>query len=260
MLWECPPPQRAKFNPFEVPEAVRTVVTQWGMDPIWDSPPPPTQAVPLPQHFRKAVAIGTGLSLDEFPQLPQMPQFPDLPQFAFTVAGHTVGYDNLRKLWFCDIEIDPGEAYFPFIRLAMARYQPKSIADAHLSRVVLADFAQLLPDRSASIMFDSMDPAVLQLAVCGRTFRGPGVPSVQATVQTQAACGTGNLAWVPVSTSVLSSSFNANETLWTTEIHLPAPRGSRPFRLVIEEFESFFLTDVNGPTQQRLVYADVLPL
>jgi hypothetical protein len=41
--------------------------------------------------------------------------------------------------------MDPGNAYFPFVRLALARFQPDSIPDAHLSRVILAEFIQLVP-------------------------------------------------------------------------------------------------------------------
>ena len=40
-----------------------------------------------------------------------------------------------------------GAAYFPFIRLALARYQPVAFHGAHLSNVVLADFMPLVPDR-----------------------------------------------------------------------------------------------------------------
>ena len=66
------------------------------------------------------------------------------------VAGHDVGYDTTRGLWYCDIQVtDPAgrplTTYTPFIRLALARYQPFSIPGAHLSRVVLADYAQLAP-------------------------------------------------------------------------------------------------------------------
>lgn len=49
--------------------------------------------------------------------------------------------------WYCDIEIDQGASYWPFIRLALARYQPVSIDGAHLSEVVLADFMPLTADR-----------------------------------------------------------------------------------------------------------------
>jgi hypothetical protein len=43
------------------------------------------------------------------------------------VAGHAVSFDAERQLWFCDIDIDMGDAYYPFIRLALARFHPKSL-------------------------------------------------------------------------------------------------------------------------------------
>jgi hypothetical protein len=125
-------------------------ITQWGKDPIWSAAAPPSQAMPLPEHFINAITMGTELTLDELSNGPFIP---------FTAVGHKVDYDDQhgRRLWYCDIEMNMGEAYFPFVRLALARYQPQSLADAHLSRVVLADFIQLLPDRSASITFDPID-------------------------------------------------------------------------------------------------------
>jgi hypothetical protein len=58
-----------------------------------------------------------------------------------------VFYDPQRQLWYCDIEITHGGAYFPFIRLALARYQPSSSSGAHLSNVVLSDIIALTADR-----------------------------------------------------------------------------------------------------------------
>jgi hypothetical protein len=133
------------------------------------------------------------------------------------------------------------------------------VPDAHLSRVVLADFMQLLPDRSASITFDPMDPTSLQLAINGLTYTGPGAAVMHATVQSQPVGG-GDLAWVPVSAVALTAhTFGGPDTLWTAQITLPAPRGSRSFRLLIEEFE-IFTRDVPGSRQTRLVYADILIL
>jgi hypothetical protein len=248
VLWGCPPPQHQQFRSFEVPDALRSYVTQWGMDPIWNAPALPAEAVPRKEHFLNAVAFGDGLSLDEIS---------DSPNISFSVAGHEVGYDKIRRLWYCDIEMDPGNAYFPFVRLALARYQPQSIADAHLSRVVLADFIQLLPDRSASITFDPIDTTSLELAITGKTYRGPGAVTLTATLETLPP-GAGDQAWVPVQLTALSASlWLGPSTLWTAQITLPAPRGSRPFRLLVEEFETF-ATDVSGAQQRRLVYADIL--
>ena len=133
-------------------------------------------------------------------------------------------------------------------------------ADAHLSRVILADFIQLLPDRSASITFDPIDTTNLQLAVDGLTYNGPGQATMAATLQMQ-PLGGGDLAWVPVSIASLvpDNSVGLN-TLWTAQINLPEPRGSRPFRLLIEEFESFPTDFQNTGRQNRLIYADVLSI
>jgi len=251
VLWECSPPPHADFSGFEVPEFLRTLVTQWGKDPIWNAAPPPSQAVPLPQHFLNAVRIGTELSLDELSNRPVVP---------VSVAGHSVAYDLDRNLWYCDIVMDPGDAYVPFVRLALVRYQPDSVSDAHLSRVVLADFAQLLPDRSASITFDPMDATSLQLAISGLTYRGPGVASMRVTLQTQPLGGGADAAWVPLGvTSMVPRVFGAPDTLWTAQLTLPAARGARPFRLLIEEFETF-QRESYGVPQERLVYADILHL
>jgi hypothetical protein len=251
VMWGYSPPPHSQFLAFETPDYLKGYVTQWGLDPIWTTDAPPSEAVPLPEHFRNAVKIGTDLSLDELSNQPYVP---------FSVAGHTVAYNLERNLWYCDIVIDPGDSYFPFVRLALARYQPESLPDAHLSRVVLADFVQLMPDRAASITFDPLDPTALQLAVTGLTYRGPGTPSMTATVQMQPAGGGGDLAWVPVSVIVLTAhTFGGPDTLWSGPITLPAARGSRPLRILIEEFESFD-TDVFHNQQKRLVYADILNL
>jgi hypothetical protein len=251
VLWGCAPPPGG-IPGEQVPDFLKGFVTQWGKDPIWAAAAPPTQAVPLPEHFLNAVAVGTELTLDELSNNPFL---------SFTAVGHQVSYDDThgRRLWYCDIEMNMGEAYFPFVRLALARYQPQSVTNAHLSRVVLVDFTQLMPDRSASITFDPIDTTSVQLAVNGLTYTGPTAAIMIAIVQTQ-PIGGGDLAWVPVAETPLTPhTFGGPNTLWTAQITLPAPRGSRPFRLLIQEFE-VFTKDVPGSEQQRLVYADILNL
>ncbi|MFO1498977.1 MAG: hypothetical protein U1G07_11395 [Verrucomicrobiota bacterium] len=50
------------------------------------------------------------------------------------IAPHDVFYDPDRRLWYCDDQIEAGASYCPFIRLALARYQPISSDGAHLQR------------------------------------------------------------------------------------------------------------------------------
>ncbi|HEV7475097.1 MAG TPA: hypothetical protein VGN90_13675 [Pyrinomonadaceae bacterium] len=133
-------------------DPLKPFVTQWGMDPIWASPLP--TSFPKATDFKLASVTMAGLTLDELPSSVNV-----------GAVGHDVEYDPDRKLWFCDIEIDTGKSYYPFVRLGLARFQLNSLDGAHLSRVVLADFAQLTPDRAASVTFDS--PNSLSVTISG---------------------------------------------------------------------------------------------
>ena len=46
VLWSCAPPQHAAFEAFEVPDFLKSYVTQWGKDPLWSAASLPSQAVP----------------------------------------------------------------------------------------------------------------------------------------------------------------------------------------------------------------------
>lgn len=131
-------------------------VTQWGQDPLWDATGPRTSA--RVADFPAAVA-SEAVSLAE------------RPGSAVHVVGHRVHFDAVRQLWWADIELDPGLAYMPFVRLALVRYQPHALPGARISRVVLDEFAQVLPRRRAVLRRTG---ATLQLDVRGTVpARGP---------------------------------------------------------------------------------------
>ena len=96
-------------------------MTEWGSDPVWESELP--ELPPTVADFPRHAGYASGLTLDELP-----------PELAVVVAAHDVHFDPDRKLWYCDIEIDPGDTYFPFVRLALARYQAHSRHAARTSR------------------------------------------------------------------------------------------------------------------------------
>ena len=232
VLWGCAPPPRHVFQGWQLPDFLKGYVTQWGKDPIWSASALPTEAMPLPEHFLNRVAVGTELTLDELSNGPFIP---------LTAVGHSVAYDDThgRKLWYCDIQMDSGEAYFPFIRLALARYQPNPspmrICRAWSWRI---SCSSCLTGRPASCSILSK-----QHRCNWRSMGSPrAVPvrlTMTATLQMQPAGG-GDLAWTPVSViALVPHTFAGPDTLWTAQFALPAPRGSRPFRLLIEEFEIF---------------------
>jgi hypothetical protein len=118
-------------------DELKPYITRWGKDPVYDSGR--LDSFPAVSDF-KAQGIRTGANL----QLAEL-------NATVTAVGHPVYYDTTRKLWYADVVLDSKASYYPFVRLALARYQPFSLNTVHLSRVVLADFAQLPPTRTLSV-------------------------------------------------------------------------------------------------------------
>jgi hypothetical protein len=173
-----------------VPEELTPYVTQWGMDPIFASNP--TTNLPAVQNFARTVKSQDGLTIAELSDT-----------WKVTVAGHKVEYDEVRRLWYCDLELDAGPSYFPFVRLALARYQPISVTDAHLSRVVRADFAQVVPDRTAAVVFGRKDPRKVRVYVTGDAFAVLGSAitrheELEVSIETQISAAHDELGWSPL--------------------------------------------------------------
>jgi hypothetical protein len=163
MLGVVLPPKEFTGNPDNAPAGApyKKYVTLWGNDPIWDSAFVPGIA-PTLAHFPLARTapdpagawLPPNAPLDERDQRPGAFIVSALQPSGLQgrggrvdIAPHDVFYDQVRKLWYCDIEIAAGGSYFPFIRLALARYQPTSSLGAHLSNVVLSDIIALTADR-----------------------------------------------------------------------------------------------------------------
>ena len=237
--------------------------TQWGLDPIWRSRNAPAPFYPSLESFTNAARLGNNLSIDE------------QPGAKVSVAGHLVNYDETRRLWYCDIILDPGQAYYPFIRLALARYQPNSVQDAHLSRIIVADFIQLAPNRLAVVTLNASAPNRLAIAVTGPT---PVRTNNLVTITLERQLGSDqdsdpDLNWVPVpnATQQLIAEPTANGSIWQTreftipQLAQPLP----PLRLVIREYEQFNGSNAQGlaaeianvapvTLQRRLVYAEII--
>jgi hypothetical protein len=216
----------------EPPDGMRQAVTRWGRDPVFDAPPVPA-AVPRPGDFPLAVATATGLVL------------PGLAGEPVSVAGHAVtDYHQDRRLWSCDIEIAGGAAYTPFVRLALARWQPSSLPGLELSRVVAVDFAQLPPERTVTAAASTVGSSrQLALTVTGPSYRaGPdGSPSeVDVTVQRRLPGTRGDAGWVDAGPE---SAFTVSQDVlpaggpvrWQGQARVGAAGG--PHRVVIREQE-----------------------
>jgi len=258
----------------QVPEVLRQLVTQWGMDPIWQTTPLP-QDLPRLENFENTVKTATNLTLEELADKAE----PSPDYYRVGVAGYKPEYDKDRGLWYCDINLNFGNSYFPFIRMALVRYQPISVENAHLSRVVLADFAQLTPDRTATIVVDPKNPKKIDLAVVGTSYQASkaaaGPSTMEVTVEAKPVGADGDLGWVPVpeATISLGAQTSPAATVWRGQIRLDRYKVPKlqELRLVIREYETFLadatqpqmgIAAMVSPTQpaRRLVYADVLKI
>ena len=195
-----------------------------------------------------------------------------------------------------DLQLSAGASYFPFVRLALARYQPYSISGQHLSRVVFPDVAQLVASRTAAMTRLGRSGVVVSL-------RGPAGYTENARdlswffagdeqklelsrfaiaqVEQRPADATTDLAWTPVGDEVrldLSVPGSLGDIRYSGRVPLPAREAGHELRLALREYE-IFLTDeseaedhlvrpslfgdfqpVSRPIRYRLVYADYLGL
>jgi hypothetical protein len=238
-------------------EKYKHYITQWGNDPIWASAF--VSSMPDVDDFPKKVTIsdGSDLSLEETGEI------------RVKVAGHEVAYDGVRKLWYCDIEVNTGGSYYPFIRMALARYQPDSIDNAHLSKIVLADYAQISPDRSIVITYDPYNPDVLNVAVAGITYTPPSnepeiSSSIEISIESLRQDVGGDLGWItsPGAQIVPEKVQASGNLLWKGQAKLPIGHiPGQKFRIMVKEYERLHVGEDLPPLiDKRLIFAESIEL
>jgi hypothetical protein len=228
----------------ETRHALARYITQWGQDPIWGAAATPQ--VPSEYYFTNRVTPQNTSAI-----LPELSRTRiDTADNSVYIAGFPVVFDEERGLWFSDITVDLSGTYMPFIRLALVRYQPNSVAGQHISAVVMSDFAQLAPDRSAILTFDPYDDDTFNLVVSGFTYKssadieGTVVPDgsqFAIRVERRDPDLTDDLAWQPtdVATITTEQASSVEKILWKGRVRLPAKRDKGEYRIVIEEYEAF---------------------
>jgi hypothetical protein len=232
-------------------------ITQWGLDPIWQTGQ--LDEMPAVYDFSSSVGTAQDLSIDESTLL-------------VDVAGHNVGYDGDRRLWYCDITFENPVTYSPFVRLALARYQPRSIPGVELSHVVLADFAQLSPDRSAVVSVDPADPRKARVFIGGLAPIGPSRSFITVAVERHIGHIESDLAWGAAPSADVTvvedtpAPGQPDAVLWSGSITFGQPPEAGRFRVVVREFE--VLPRDPSPAEaatgapvfgQRIVYAAIIP-
>jgi hypothetical protein len=123
------------------PKAKQDFVSQWGSDPLQELAPAPWVPMVDADVPGPAAPARRTLPLTE----PTASESPDV-----RIVGHPVHFDAERNLWFADVDLEIGETPWPFVRLALVRYQPDSIGGCEISPVTLTDFVQLPPRREVT--------------------------------------------------------------------------------------------------------------
>lgn len=167
------------------------------------------------------------------------------------------------------------------------RYQPHALVAAKVSRVVLADFAQLTPDRAAMVTADPFHPRTLRVVVSGLAPQGPAPisagerpgspqpPPTQITVRVQKrdASLVFDLAWSDAppgdaAIQVLQSGPAPEQpdlTLFEATVTFAQPPQTGAYRLLIEErgyvSADYVLVENDRTTwPSRLIYAEIFEL
>jgi hypothetical protein len=226
--------------PSEAPEMPKT--SRWGRDPLGTN-------------------IGPG-AFTEAELMGNIPHRKTLPwangSANVRVLGHAVTYDTERKLWFADVIVNPHESYFPFIQLALCRFQPYSLDKLEISPVVMADFAQLAPDRTASLVVDPDGPGhTLRVRLGGKAL----TPRNRAEVIVERARPgmDRSVQWEPVNETPYAMTFRTagdQGSFWECA-EVPLPFGERSLQVMIVEREVW---SQDPQDEGRVVYVGRLTL
>jgi hypothetical protein len=233
------------------------LITLLGQDPIRDGAP---LAFATPARFRNATLVAESIEPLELRQ-------------PVAVVAYTPAYDPDTRRWFCDLELDTLDAYMPFVRLALARYQPHAQVGCALSRIALADIVQTTPDRALTVTREGEE---LQITVAGVSYtaiHSMGAPRsddaalarmVARLEHRDASIPDEFLGWQAVDGAevVLTRALAGIAATWTGRLPLPPGDGGARRLTVVEE--EYFAIDEQTPGKgnlgARVVYADTLEI
>jgi hypothetical protein len=223
-----------------------------GRDPIWTAAPP-AQIVLTKNHFGPSVSAVTAVLPELGRQVLAVICPLDLP----------TNYDAVAGCWFADVDLSSlaATSYFPFVRLAMCRYQAETAEpkpgtgalDQRLSPPIQSEPLQVFPHRDltvtrtpgkASVVVNDPNPAALKLTAIRaelQVFQGDPRAADDALVG-------GSTSWTMLS--------QATKRLGDT-IQLDVPANERrKLRIAVTEHETYPGTG----TTSRIAYADIVAI
>lgn len=165
------------------------------------------------------------LTVASFPSAIRSETFGDM-----SVAGHDVHFDAEHDRWYADVELDPAlVGHRPFLRLAVARFQPVSVPGAHLGPVSLAEPVRLGGSRTVRA-WDHADGVGVEVI-------GQGADDqVSARLQRfEPSLADPDLGWLDTGVEI---ELDRNGDRWAGVVDATAAAGLvGPFRLVVLDAE-----------------------
>lgn len=247
--------------------------TTWGTDPTKLSSALPGVVIPNQDSFVNVKSDNkvSGLSIAEQPGL------------KLNIVAYDVKYDKERQLYYVDVMMDIKTAYYPFVRLALARYQKHSVKkdgiDYCLSNIVQAEYIQIPAPRGSSLQYGSTRNQIT-VAISGTIPRMPNAPDyrsklqfliepieVPASEQTHIS-----ISAQPIEdyTYILTAADTNNYLFYHSHVfNLPSHFATRPYRIKVLEYEMIMYDPKKPnpnpggvhfggpPMKDRLVFADV---
>jgi hypothetical protein len=224
--------------------------TVWGMDPVFDAPALNKSNYPSRDNFPYAADYDTVRLAEDNNAM-------------VDVAAYAVNYDQDKQLYFFDIPVNIGVAYFPFVKLTLARYQRNSLrisgTDVCLSKLVSADWMQVVPARETAITTNP-GKSNFTITLTGVAPFGTGNPRylnldndttrTRIRVQVQNAVipksedaliaidapGPGTVVWEKDFDISLSAMKNG-QIQFSTAVQLDHQWTGKPYRVLISEYE-----------------------
>jgi hypothetical protein len=269
-------------------------VAFWGRDPILAGATiANAYEVPVLSAWQQR-AVQLKLAPESLAARPQayvvkdVPATPDGPDKVVNAYAYRPEFHPDRNRWFVDAVLESRDISWPFLRLAVARYQPNSLAGLEFSPVVATDFAQLPPERIGTLSRPDADHVRISLTGVTVVTPAPGITlpagapdhdtladlltrshRVVATVQARSISSDSDLEWFDgtavdcVLAGLDAATFTAT---WSAELPLTAaqqlntPGTSADLRVQIEEYELLPADPRPGEAAltvtERLVYAD----
>jgi hypothetical protein len=258
------------------PVGYSDLYTNWGIDPLLYSIQPAAYS-PFPSDFRMNPVIDEDL------------EYPGHANARAKAVAYPVHFDEDRQTWFCDMGINPGSMYFPFIKLILARYQPYSVRknneDVCLSSIVTANFTQLMPERQTTVRFKRDDinskfTVTVEGAIYNERLAEYGNYNflrisfqdneIAQPIYGTVSDGTNDKDLTDEGVEVQISARNIKNNWYSInkEFRLPRSYKTAPFQIIIEEYErgpskmsnldDFYRNRLEQSEEtDRLIYADV---